>query len=444
MAATNLNQETAGFIKGYETFKDLALKKKNPNPEAFRNSQSIRAYSQVKYTQNYTTLFSITPYFRWTDMQFLQHFLPWQPLEENNHQSVGFQSQFEKNYGAITLISGFDLDHSEGQLTETQLKDFSTTIPVGQHYDYEVTANVYSPFSQVLWAANDRIQLTAGLRYENTTYDYQNKLSVGSACAIEVENCRFSRPANQEVNFDEWSYQLNANYVLSQEQRLYVNYSKGYRPPQVTELFRLQAGQKIAELDAEKINSVELGIRGEIYHLFYDLTAFAMQKNNLIFQDTNRQNISHGETSHQGIELAVHYQWSDFYASFNGTLAKHKYATSLTLSRVNIQNNEIDTAPEHMGSMQVGWRSDNQKFLELEWVHQGNYYLNPENTADYRGHNLLNLRAGMEIANQLSINARITNLTNEEYAERADFGFGQHRYFVGEPLSIYLTVNYSF
>ncbi|WP_252097494.1 hypothetical protein [Pseudoalteromonas sp. NBT06-2] len=77
LAATNLNQETAGFIKGYETFKDLALKKKNPNPEAFRNSQSIRAYSQVKYTQNYTTLFSITPYFRWTDMQFLQHFLPW-------------------------------------------------------------------------------------------------------------------------------------------------------------------------------------------------------------------------------------------------------------------------------------------------------------------------------------------------------------------------------
>jgi outer membrane receptor protein involved in Fe transport len=444
LAATNLNQETAGFIQGFEAFKDSALKKQNPNPEAFRNSQSVRGYSQVKYSPDKSTLFSITPYFRWTDMQFLQHFLPWQPLEDNKQRSLGFQSQFEKNYGEITLISGFDVDHSEGQLTETQFEDFSPNIPKGQHYDYGVTANVYSPFSQVLWAANDKLNLTAGLRYEHTRYDYDNKLSVGSACAVEVENCRFSRPSDQAVDFDEWSYQLSANYALSQDQSLYANYSKGYRAPQATELFRLQAGQTVADLDAEKINSVELGIRGEADNLFYDLTVFSMQKDNFIFQDTNRQNISNGETSHLGIELAVYYQWDNFYTSLNGTWAKHKYDTNLTLSRINIQGNEIDTAPEHMGSMQVGWRSDRQEFVELEWVHQGNYYLNPENTADYRGHNLVNLRAGMEIANQLSINARITNLTNKEYAERADFGFGKHRYFVGEPRAIYLSLNYSF
>jgi iron complex outermembrane receptor protein len=30
------------------------------------------------------------------------------------------------------------------------------------------------------------------------------------------------------------------------------------------------------------------------------------------------------------------------------------------------------------------------------------------------------------------------NLTNTEYAERADFAFGNDRYFVGQPISLYV------
>jgi iron complex outermembrane receptor protein len=169
-----------------------------------------------------------------------------------------------------------------------------------------------------------------------------------------------------------------------------------------------------------------------------------MQKDNFIFQDTNRQNISDGETSHRGIELAINYQWQYFYVSANGTFAKHQYDSNLTLSRVNIQNNEIDTAPEHMGSLQLGWRADSGKFIELEWVHQGNYYLNPENSAEYSGHNLLNLRTGWALNDKLDISVRVSNLTDEDYAERADFGFGSFRYFVGEPRAVYATVRYQY
>jgi iron complex outermembrane receptor protein len=79
LAATNLNQETAGFIRGFEVYRDSALNSQNPNPEAFRDSQSVRAYSQISYVEDDTTSLSITPYVRWTDMQFLMHFLPWQP-----------------------------------------------------------------------------------------------------------------------------------------------------------------------------------------------------------------------------------------------------------------------------------------------------------------------------------------------------------------------------
>jgi len=444
LAVTNLNQETAGFISGFEAYKDAALKRQNPNPEAFRDSQSMRVYSQISYVENNTTSLTITPYVRWTDMQFLMHFLPWQPLEENSQTSVGMQVQFQKDYGDLTWLSGIDADYTQGQLTETQADDFSPTLPAGIHYDYKVNASVYSPFAQLQWLATQQLSLSAGIRYERTKYDYNNRLSAGSACAVGIENCRFSRPEDQVVDYDEWSYQINANYALANNQRLYAQYSTGYRAPQATELFRLQAGQTVAELDAENVHSIELGLRGQTQAFFYDVTLFSMQKDNFIFQDTDRQNISNGETSHRGIELALSYQWRYLYISANGTFAKHQYDSNLTLGRINIQGNEIDTAPQHMGSVQLGWRTDSGGFIELEWVHQGNYYLNPENSAEYRGHNLLNLRTGWALNERLDISVRVSNLSNEDYAERADFGFGSYRYFVGEARAVYATVRYRY
>lgn len=444
LAVTNLNQQTAGFISGFEVYKDTALKRQNPNPEAFRDSQSLRVYSQINYTKNDTTSLTITPYMRWTDMQFLQHFLPWQPLEENSHTSLGVQAQFQKNYGDLTWLSGFDLDYTQGLLTETQGDDFSASIPAGIHYDYKVDASVTSPFAQLQWLVTQHLNLSAGVRYEHTKYDYNNRLSAGSACAIGIENCRFSRPEDQIVNYDQWSYQINANYALTKTKRLYAQYSTGYRAPQTTELFRLQAGQTVAALDAENIHSAEFGLRGQTQAFFYDLTLFSMQKDHFIFQDTERQNISDGETSHRGIELALSYQWQHFYVSANGTFAKHQYDSNLTLSKTNILHNEIDTAPEHMGSFQLGWRSDLGGFAELEWVHQGNYYLDPENSAEYSGHNLLNLRAGWALTERLDFSVRVSNLTDEDYAERADFGFGSYRYFVGEPRAVYATLRYRY
>jgi iron complex outermembrane receptor protein len=444
LAVTNLNQETAGFISGFEVYKDATQKRQNPNPEAFRDSQSVRAYSHISYVENDTTNLSITPYVRWADMQFLMHFLPWQPLEENSQVSAGVQIQFQKVYGDLTWFSGFDADYTQGQLTETQADEFSPTLPAGIHYNYKVNAAVYSPFSQLQWTATRQLMLSAGVRYDHTKYDYDNSITTGSACAVGIENCRFTRPEDQVVDYDEWSYQINANYSLTNNNRLYALFSTGYRAPQTTELFRLQAGQAVAELDAENINSIELGLRGRTPSFFYDITLFYMEKDNFIFQDTDRQNINNGKTSHQGIELALNYQWQYLYVSANGTFAQHQYDANLTLSRINIQNNEIDTAPEHMGSAQLGWRSDSGRFIELEWVHQGNYYLNPENTAAYSGHNLLNIRAGWVLSERLDVGVRVSNLTDEDYAERADFGFGSYRYFVGESRAVYATVRYRY
>ena len=71
----------------------------------------------------------------------------------------------------------------------------------------------------------------------------------------------------------------------------------------------------------------------------------------------------------------------------------------------------------------------------------GSYYTDPENRHSYRGHRLFNLRWQWSISRDWRMGLRIHNLGDEDYADRADFGFGLDRYFVGEPRRVYIELN---
>jgi hypothetical protein len=61
------------------------------------------------------------------------------------------------------------------------------------------------------------------------------------------------------------------------------------------------------------------------------------------------------------------------------------------------------------------------------------YWLDPNNQHEYAGHELLNLRGSWGVTPSLTLTLVATNLMDKGYAERADFGFGSYRYFVGSP-----------
>jgi len=169
----------------------------------------------------------------------------------------------------------------------------------------------------------------------------------------------------------------------------------------------------------------------------------------VIFQDANRQNISGAKTSHRGIDLAIDYALTDHWSiSIDAAYAQHTYESRISLlgSRGDIKGNDIDTAPKVFGSARLTWDfsaiSKKESQAELEWVYMDSYYLEPDNEHEYEGHSLLNLRISSELNEHLSGALRITNLTDEDYAERADFGFGSYRYFVGQSRGIYLELRY--
>jgi len=443
IAYANLDQDTAGFILGKNSYKNGDLRTQNLNPDAFRDAWAARLSSRWNRQTNTGGDLEFIPYARSSRMDFLQHFLPGTPLEQNGQDSAGLLFSWSNG---TALSAGIDMEWAEGTLTEFQEYPLETgseflkeTRPQGYHYDYEVQALTLAGWVQWQYEPRPGLELTAGLRAEHLAYDYDNRMldgntrDDGSECGFG--GCLYTRPADRSDSFTNLSPELGLNFDLNEQQTLYFRAARGYRAPQATELYRLQKGQLVADLDSETLDSLELGIKGFVDKFSYELTAYIMRKKNFIFRDANGFNISDGKTRHAGLESLLRWQVTDELAvSGNLSWAQHEYDFNRDLGRgeIILKGNEIDTAPPWLGGLRVHWQRDASKAVEAEWVYQGSYYLDAANAHRYPGHNLLNLRGWMAIADSShTISLRLSNLLDERYAERADYAFGNYRYFPG-------------
>jgi len=104
----------------------------------------------------------------------------------------------------------------------------------------------------------------------------------------------------------------------------------------------------------------------------------------------------------------------------------------------------VDTAPEWLGDLRLEFRPTGNTRAQLEWVYTDGYWLDAANQHWYGGDSLLNLRlfqAWPHSGHSLAL--RITNLLDTWYADRADYAFGDYRYFPGAGRRFFLEWRYS-
>ena len=457
-SATDLDQETAGFIFGEDAYEEPSLNRENLNPEAFRDAASQRLYAVWKAPLSVlgtNVNADIRPYLRHSDMRFLQHFLPGQPLEENSHVSTGIVSALSFGDADRQFVVGGDIEWSDVRLEQTQSgptegSDFlRETRPEGKHYDFRVRSIGIAPYLQADIRLGERLTLGAGLRFEYSRYDYQNRMLVGNTrddgTTCGFGGCLYSRPANRTDDFTNVAPKFSLSYRLRPAVSLYATLARGFRAPQVTELYRLQSGQTVADLDSETIDSLEIGLRFRGRSLDGDIAFFAMNKRESVFRDSDGFNISGGRSTHQGLELGLTWRWTDsIRLQAGGSYARHRYDFDTTAARgeVFVSGNDVDTAPRWIGNLELLFEPDTMAMLALQWTSLGEYYLDAENRFQYPGHRLLNLRTRIDMTDRLSVTARFNNLMNEHYADRADYAFGQYRYFPGRGRELFIELRY--
>jgi len=452
--ATWLDQNTAGFVPGKDAYKDRELSRMNFNPDAFRKASSQRLYAL--WNRSFETFeLDLRPFVRHTDMEFLHHFAPGTPLENNGHVSAGLISAFTFSGARHLTVAGVDIEwadiyldeYQEGAATGSPI--WVETRPQGQHYDYEVTSFSLAPFIQSEIFLSERWTLGAGLRLESMHYDYDNRMLSGNTRDDGTEcgfgGCLQSRPEDRTDRFNNLAPKLSVTYHPNFNTALFSSLMRGFRAPQTSELYRLQNGQLVSDLDSETIDSLEFGLRSRRDKWSADIVAFFMKKKDSVFRDAQGFNVSGARTRHKGVEASAWLQLNSLWSvQFDGTWARHSYDFDFTPARGEqiVSERDVDTAPRLMGSLRLqyadtrGWRG------ELQWVYMGEYYLEAQNRFTYSGHRLLNLRIGKALSERVALNLRLNNLADRAYADRADYSFGNYRYFPGRGREIFAEIRY--
>ncbi len=456
LAATDLDQETAGYILGEDAYEDPDVNRSNPNPEAFRNADAQRLSARWTARSGPATDLELTAYARRSAMEFLQHFLPGQPLEENGQVSAGLNGLLDFSPGGTPLLAGADLEWSDGYLRQTQAGPIvggppflAETRPAGKQYDYDVTAWSVAPFVHWTPRLGERVTLELGLRLEHLRYDYDNRMidgntrDDGTACGFG--GCLYTRPADRSDDFTNLAPKIGVNYLIDGDQSLFASVRRGFRAPQATELYRLQSGQDVADLNSERVDSLEIGYRRLDAVTRLELVAFLMDKEDSVLRDAEGFNVSSGASRHLGLEIDFDWRLSDTLTlSLDATWTRQTYEFDLVADRGETftSGNLVDTAPQTLGNLKLRWEPRAGYAFTADLRHQGDYYLDAENLHRYPGHELLDLGAEIDISRRLRLRARLNNVGDRDYADRADYAFGNYRYFPGRGREFYLALSW--
>jgi len=457
LAATWLDQDTAGFILGKDAYRDETLRRRNLNPEAYREAYAVRLTGLFEPDLLESAQLEFRPYLRSSRMEFLQHFLLGKPLERNGQQSLGLMSTLHsETRSGWRVTTGLDLEFADSFLYQAQ--DSPTTggsevanaiRPAGRHYDYDVRSSVAALYGQLERQFGERWHITAGLRAEYVGYDYDNRMLAGNTDEDGVPcpygGCLYSRPADREDSFFDVAPKLSVGLDLREGLFAYATAVSGFRPPEATELYRLQRQQARADLDSEQIDSLELGLKGAWPRLDFAVAVYTMRKDDVVLRESNGFYVGDGRTSHRGFEYQLGWQLlSSLEFRAAGSFARHRYEFSRAVEAGEqiTRGDDIDTAPRQMHNFRLEWTPTAALRAEAEWQVLGEYWLDASNQHRYPGHELLNLRLGWQLPGGWTAFLRLMNALDRDYADRADFAFGNYRYFPGRGRSLFAEVQW--
>ena len=185
-------------------------------------------------------------------------------------------------------------------------------------------------------------------------------------------------------------------------------------------------------------------MRGEFGPLRYSLAGFAMEKDNVIFRDANAFNVSDGRTDHEGVEYEFAWSPLDVLSlAAPGTYAEHTYDFDRAVERRRDDRRRARrrhcAAPREHRARRMAVPAGSERGARMGVGRHATSSMPPTPTS-YGGHDLLNLRVGYRIRDELDHDPAREQPDRRAYADRADFAFGNYRYFPGRGRSAFVEV----
>lgn len=303
---------------------------------------------------------------------------------------------------------------------------------------YRNGINNYAAFVNFEFSPAKKLRMVASLRYDQFRYNFDNYLKPSS----------FSGSADTVTTFHAVSPKVGFTYNFSSRSGLYANYSQGFVPPQVTEMYR---GVKVPNLAPAVFHNYEWGGWAEIIknRLSGDFSLYELRGTNEIvsvrLDDGSTENRNTGKTTHRGIELGLQATpLKDVSMRFTGAYSQHRF-TAFVEKGLDYSGKEMNGAPTWMHNAEIWYKPSFAKGLRLgaEWQKLGAYFMDPANTSRYEGFNAIHLRAGYQWkAAEIWVN--VMNATNQYYAFAASRSTSGYSYTPAEPRNITIGLAYDF
>ena len=367
-------------------------------------------------------------------------------INEQTFQSVGaiIRHAQEIDFMDARLVGGASVDYSPSQFVAEHIEvdrnekgeytSYQQIDSLLTHYDVGLLN--MAVFGQFEINPFEKLKLIVAGRYDHYLYDYKNHLTPDA----------FSGAPDSRDAFNRFSPKVGFTYDFEKGRGIYGNFSTGFVPPQVSELYR---GVKVPVLEPSHYDNLEiggwwpLGERSQVDFSIYQLKGM----NEIIsvyMDDGTTENRNAGRTMHRGIEYSLHYNpSSQIRMRLGGTNALHEFieyeenGNSYDGKRMNaapgwIANAEMFYYPHFLGGFRVG----------MEWQHLSSYFMDAGNTEKYKGFDVLNLRMAYEFGN-FEIWGNMMNLTDALYATNASKSRFGKTYSPGDPRTVNIGVAFS-
>ena len=405
----------------------------------YRKADALRVRSTLskKWNENNKTNFTI--FYRNTSVG-QNPFYSIADVARNSSKATGqINDDAFKSYGAIVQhikkinslhtkwTTGISVDYSPATYLAQFISIHKNADGVYDHYqttdstltDYKVDLLNTAAYTQIEYNPFSKLRIVLAARYDRLDYNFDNHLQPGA----------YSGAPDAINHFDHFTPKIGFTYDFGNNRGFYVNYSVGFAPPNINDLYR---GVQVPTLKPSSYTNYETGgwltfadNKGSAEISLYQLNG----KNEIVntrLADGSYENQNAGETSHKGIELEIKYApVKDLTFRIGGTVAKHEYVDYIQQGK-NFSGNQMAQSPSYIMNGEITYKPHtfNGFRIGLETESLGSYFTDPQNTSKYNGFIVFNARMGYAFKH-FETWLNWINLANKNYAvtvEKSAYG----------------------
>lgn len=296
--------------------------------------------------------------------------------------------------------------------------------------DYNANIHNLAVYLQYDFEPLKNLRVSAGLRYDNMSFDYVNNLDASTGKGIRGSK-----------TYTKTTPKIGLTYDLGKGKGLYANYSKGFAPSGLTAIFRKRPTPApngdlfYYNLIPATFVNTEIGGWASLLQnkVYIDVSVYQMNGFNELLNvrqpDNSTDYQAAGKTVHKGIEMGITYKpVRELLIRGGGTYSIHRF-DEFTLSQrasdalKDVNDKYMPSAPRWLWNVEVSYYPEWAKGVRssIEWQHVGKWYQNQINTIAYNGYNLVNFRLGYQWKG-IELYTNIMNLTDALYATNVTRG----------------------